>query len=47
MKESPFVIIVVACLAYRELLRKHGLFEEADKIRDALIAFGINIEDKK
>ena len=46
-KKPSFVIIIAAAMAFREILRKNELFEQADTIRDALATFGVKIEDKK
>jgi len=46
-KTSPFVIIIAAALAFRDLLRDAGQYESADKIRKAVELFGYKVEDKK
>ena len=40
-------VIFGAAIAFRTLLRKLGQYEDADKIREALLVFGIPVEDKK
>jgi cysteinyl-tRNA synthetase len=46
-KPSPIAIIIAAAMALREILRDNEQYEWADKIRDALVTFGVNVEDKK
>ena len=45
--KSPFIIILEAAFAFRNLLREFGKYKEADEIRDALIIFGVDVKDKK
>lgn len=44
---APFIIVIAAAMSFRDILRKNGAFEQADKIRDALLLFGVEEEDKK
>lgn len=46
-KTEALEIILGAAVALRNLFRRIKDYEDADKIRDALLFFNINIEDKK